>query len=244
MRVVYLGGKASGASCLQVLLGQCDVLGIELAGVAAAGRDGGIGDIARAANVAVFSEPDAIPECDLLISVQYDRILKARHIAKARRIAVNLHFAPLPEYRGCNQFSLAILDKRAEFGVTLHELDEGVDSGPILFERRFSIPENIWVDQLHEMTLKEAEILFVETLPLLVSGQFERRPQSDYVAERGEPRVSMRREIEELKQIDLSCSAEEIERRIRATAMPGFAPPYTMVAGERISLIRSRDTNS
>ena len=47
------------------------------------------------------------------------------------------------------------------------------------------------------------------------------------------------RPIDTLKQIDLSQPGNVIDRSIRATAMPGFAPPYAIVAGERIDLVRS-----
>ncbi|MBK8684503.1 MAG: hypothetical protein IPN26_05660 [Bacteroidetes bacterium] len=72
---------------------------------------------------------------DFLISVQYHQILNERHIQKARTLAINLHMAPLPEYRGCNQFSFAILDQYPEFGTTLHVMDERIDHGDILFEK-------------------------------------------------------------------------------------------------------------
>tara|TARA_R100001129_G_scaffold143530_1_gene104653 strand:- start:5140 stop:5862 length:723 start_codon:yes stop_codon:yes gene_type:complete len=238
-RVVYLGGKAPGAAGLKILLKMRDDLDIDLIGVGASQRDGGVSEIASDAGIPLIATPDDIPACDILISLQYDKILKARHIERAGEIAVNLHFAPLPEYRGCNQFSLAILDDRKEFGVTLHELDEGIDSGSILFERRFPIPEGIWVDQLHALALEHANALFAASLPALIKGEYEKRPQETLFAERGEPRMSYRKEIDALKQIDLSQPGNVIDRSIRATAMPGFAPPYAIVAGERIDLVRS-----
>ena len=53
----------------------------------------------------------ALAEVDIVLSVQYDQILRQCHIDKAGVIAINLHMAPLPEYRGCNQFFLPLLIK-------------------------------------------------------------------------------------------------------------------------------------
>lgn len=241
MRIVYLGGKATGADCLRILLDHVRTGDSKIVAVGAAARGGGIADIANHAGLTIIDGPDAIPECDLLISVQYDRILRARHIAKAAAIAVNLHYAPLPEYRGCNQFSLAILEGRQEFGVTLHEIDEGIDSGDILFESRFAVPQDIWVDQLHLLACEKARELFDTSVPKLIAGDYRRRPQSELFETRGEPRHSFRKEIDSLKQIDLTVGRDDIERRIRATAMPGFDPPYATVAGQRIELVRKSD---
>ena len=91
-------------------------------------------------------------DVDFLISVQYHNILKKEHIQKAKVLAVNVHMAPLPEYRGCNQFSFAIIDKAKVFGTTFHVLEEGIDSGDILFENRFPISEKLTVKELYEIT--------------------------------------------------------------------------------------------
>ena len=80
-------------------------------------------------------------------------------IEKAKEITVNLHMAPLPEYRGCNQFSYCIINEDNFFGTTIHKLEEGIDSGPILFEDRFSIPDKLWVNE-DDMTFNRSVNLF------------------------------------------------------------------------------------
>ena len=104
-------------------------------------------------NLNEFLDADS---CDIAISVQYDKILKKSHISKAKEIFVNLHMAPLPEYRGCNQFSFAIIDSAKEFGTTIHRLEEGIDSGAIIFEDRFPISKNCWVNELYEITYQRS----------------------------------------------------------------------------------------
>ncbi len=66
----------------------------------------------------------------VLLSVQYDRIVTGKQLANFDH-ALNLHFGPLPEYRGCFPTKWAIInDEHA--GVTLHHMVEEIDAGPIL----------------------------------------------------------------------------------------------------------------
>lgn len=134
--------------------------------------DNDLSQLAMKYNIPLLGSLDDIPECDIIYSVQHHELLKSGHIGMARRIAVNLHLAPLPEYRGCNQFSFAIIDDVKEFGVTLHRIDTRIDHGDLLFERRFPIPENCWVNDLYSLTLEHAAVLFKESFPDLVYGKF------------------------------------------------------------------------
>jgi methionyl-tRNA formyltransferase len=177
----------------------------------------------------------SIGEFDFLFSVQCDKILEAQHIACASRLAVNLHMAPLPEYRGCNQFSFAIYNGDREFGTTLHRLESGIDEGAILSERRFPIQE----DETAQTLLKKCEIesreLFVESLGSIINEGYTLVPQSEF--EHRESRFYYRRDIEDLKRIDLTQSVAEIDRRVRATTMPGFEPPYVVLGQMKYSII-------
>ena len=141
--------------------------------------------------------------------------------------------APLPEYRGCNQFSFAIADGKTEFGTTVHKMEQNIDGGDILFERRFPIPFNCWVEELYQLTFDASLDLFIETLPAILAGNYPLQAQKDLIPSRGTS-IHYRNEIHALKQIDLSLSKEEIEKRIRATAMPGFEPPFCIVNDEKL----------
>jgi len=99
-----------------------------------------------------------------------------------------------------------------------------------LFERRFPIPENSYSRDLHRRTNEESILLFEECLPLLLQGKYQRIPQQSLIAARGTA-IHFRNEIEGLKQIDLSWSLDKIQRYIRATEFPPFAPPYAIING-------------
>lgn len=236
--IIFLGAKSIGYYCMEFLLENSHQLNIRVCG-AITGRKTGTGEkhdieqLCKQYNIPVIKSLEKLEEynpVDFLISVQYNRILKKQHIAKAKELAVNLHMAPLPEYRGCNQFSYAIIDGKKEFGTTLHVLDESIDGGDILFERRFPIPEDAYARDLFKKTDEVSLTLFKECIPLLLQGKYKRTPQQLLVADRGTS-LHFRNEIEKLKQIDLSWTPEKIQRHIRATEFPPFDPPYTIING-------------
>lgn len=236
-RIVFLGSKPIGYHCLQFLLQHQDELDLLVTGVCTRLRKefGGDHDLARLATehrVPVLPSLDDIPPCDMIYSVQHHELLTAEHINKSK-IAVNLHLAPLPEYRGCNQFSFAIMDEAREFGVTIHQIDTLIDHGDVLFEHRFSIPEDCWVNDLYDLTFNAAVKLFHESIADLTTGNYTAIPQSELLKTRKES-LHFRNEINDLKQIDLGWSSEQIAKTVRATYMPGFEPPFALIGGRKV----------
>lgn len=238
VRIVFLGSKPIGYQCLQYLLAQRTQLGIELLAIRTQQRSEfdaayDLEHLAQEHQLPLLNHLHEIPECDIIYSVQHHELLKPAHIAKAKTIAVNLHLAPLPEYRGCNQFSFAIMDEVKEFGVTIHEIDQRIDHGAILFEQRFPIDPACWVQDLYQQSVDAAYQLFVHSLGDIVSGNYKKTSQTELLAQRP-AKLHYRSEIQELKHIDINQGAAAIEKRIRATAMPGFEPPYCLVNGQKV----------
>jgi methionyl-tRNA formyltransferase len=243
--IVFLGSKPIGYRCLEHLLQEQLQLNYRVAGILTQARSEfgsgyNLNELAARYKVPVLDSLDALPECDILYSVQYHRILKQVDIDRAAEIAVNLHMAPLPEYRGSNQFSYAILEGRETFGTTIHQMDARIDHGDMLFERRFAIPPQCWIKELYDLTEAQSLHLFMETLPNIVAGNYQRTPQRSLEESRGTA-LHFRSDIHSLKEIDLSWDADRIERHIRATAMPGFEPPYAIVGGRKVHLTPEPD---
>jgi methionyl-tRNA formyltransferase len=242
--VLFLGSKPIGYQCLEYLIREGDAMGIRIAGVLSNDnlrfdKAQSVRRLAAEADLRFIEDLEQVvsePPVDFLLSVQYHQILKPRHIAQARRLAINLHMAPLPEYRGCNQFSFAIFDGAKVFGTTLHRLEEGIDSGDILAERRFPLPEGCFVQDLYAMTHEASVVLFKESIGDIFAGRYTLTPQASLVEARGTS-LHYRSEISRLKTIDLTHDPQKILRQIRATAMPGFEPPYAVVEGRKIYMI-------
>ena len=236
--LLFLGSKPIGYECLAWLIQQQNSLNIEVTGILTQARkEFGSGsdliELAAENGIQVYTDPDTMPECDIIYSVQYHKILKKVHISKARQIALNLHMAPLPEYRGSNQFSFAIIDEKKEFGTTIHKIDTRIDHGDILFQQRFPIPDNCWVDELYKLTFDASVKLFKDTLPSVINQTYQPIPQETLVAQYGAS-LHYRNEMDTLKIIDLNWDKEKTERYIRATSMPGFEPPYCIIDGRKV----------
>ena len=241
--VIFLGSKGVGHHCLNHLLTNQTKLGIRVTAVLTNDRkikpdDLSILDLCDEYDIPVLAEMDNLltfDRPDFLISVQYHQILKEEHITRAKELAMNLHMAPLPEYRGCNQFSFAIIDDVAEFGTTLHVMGTGIDSGDILFERRFPIEPDCMVADLYEKTLIESKQLFENDIVKIFSGDYKKITQDSLVATRGTS-IHYRKEIDEIKQFERSWPEEKILRYFRATYFPPFPPPYFFDEGEKIEV--------
>lgn len=243
-RILFLGNKDIGYECLLELVSRQHELNIQCVGVLSqnkgsiTGKKANIIALAEEHHIPVLTSLDdleQIPNIDYLISVQYHLILQQKHIRFAQKLCVNLHMAPLPDYRGCNQFSFAILDGATEFGTTIHVLDEGIDSGDILWEDRFPISQTISVQELYDVTYQKSVALFKKALPLLVQDQYSRIPQKTFVGKRP-ANFHLRNEMDQIKCIELSWPKEKIETYIRATYFPPFDPPFAWLDGKKIDI--------
>lgn len=237
-----MGSKPIGYQCLAYMLSQQGTLDIEVAGILTQSRKEFNGNhdlvsLAAQNNIPVIDSLADVPVCDIIYSVQYHQILKAGDIARATQIAINLHMAPLPEYRGSNQFTFAILEEKAEFGTTIHTMKPGVDNGDILFQKRFPIAADWWVSDLYDKTYDASLNLFKQTLKHIVDGRYNPVPQQLLEGKYGTS-MHYRKEMAALKVIDLSWDKEKIQRHIRATSMPGFEPPYCFIDGEKVYFTR------
>ena len=177
---------------------------------------------------------------DFIISIQYHKILKPKHIQVANKLAINLHMAPLPDYRGCNQFSFAIYNNAKIFGTTIHRLESGIDNGDIIVEKRFEIDVNEDVKSLYEKTYEASIRLFEENISDILSLNYSVIKQADLLVAR-ETHYYTRNDINRLKRIDLNQSEEEIILKIKATAMPGFEQPFAIVDGEKYYIIPEKN---
>lgn len=248
-KIAYLATKPIGYQCLQTLIQQQQTLGYQVVAVLTKpnkqdNNKTNIATLAKANNIPLLNNlNNLLPlDIDILISVQYHKILEQKHINVAKQLAVNLHMAPLPEYRGCNQFSFAILDKAKTFGTTLHKITTKIDGGDILFEKRFPIPPNCWVKQLHQTTCQHSLQLFNQSLPHLINANYTPTPQSQY--KNRSSNFHLRTEIEKIKQLNLSWSEEKINRHIRATYFPPFEPPYFLIQQQKIYIHPANFTNN
>lgn len=117
---------------------------------------------------------------DLGVSVFYDKIIRQWFIDRCSRI-LNIHNSPLPRYRGVSPINWALRNGESEHGVTIHELEAGIDTGAVVAQVRYSIyPEFDEVVDVYRRSLEHAWTLFRHTMPLL--DRIVAIPQDDALA--------------------------------------------------------------
>lgn len=115
--------------------------------------------------------------CDLAISFGYRHLLMADVLSTAKRPVLNLHIAYLPWNRGAHPLFWAAYDGTPA-GVTIHEIDTGIDTGPICFQRKFEFDyQTETFASAYKKLIKHVEILFEEHAGELLSGKYSSRPQ-------------------------------------------------------------------
>jgi phosphoribosylglycinamide formyltransferase 1 len=94
---------------------------------------------ARDAAIADWLEDRAV---DLVVLAGYMQLLSAAFVERFRDRVINVHPALLPAFPGLDAVGQALDAGVAVTGVTVHYVDEGVDTGPVLLQREVAIPEN------------------------------------------------------------------------------------------------------
>jgi methionyl-tRNA formyltransferase len=107
---------------------------------------------------------------DLIISAHFQRILPARIFNRARAGALNLHPSLLPKYRGMAPQHWPIILGDAETGVTVHCIDDGVDTGRIMRQVRIPLDPEIYIHELQIKFLAVYRSIMIEAVERLLSG--------------------------------------------------------------------------
>jgi methionyl-tRNA formyltransferase len=111
----------------------------------------------------------------VLVSLEFDRLLPvARYGSKN---LFNLHFSALPKFRGMYTSAWPLLQGETESGVTLHVVDEGIDTGDIVAQVRFPIGPEDTARDLYLKYIAHGTRLFQANIAAVLSGRQERRPQ-------------------------------------------------------------------
>lgn len=110
---------------------------------------------------------------DLVISYGYRHILKANVLATARRPPINLHIAYLPFNRGAHPLFWAAYEG-TPIGVTIHEIDPGIDTGPICFQEPVELDKSVETFASGYTKLIAAmESLFIDQMDRLLDADYE-----------------------------------------------------------------------
>jgi len=169
---------------------------------------------------------------DIGVVVAYGHILKPELLALPRLGMVNVHPSLLPELRGAAPVEWAIINGLERTGVTIMQLDAGMDSGPILHQIPHAIDSEVSAGELSEHLAEMGTLALVETLALLEQGQLRPVPQ-DHALATYAPKLTR-----EIARIDWTKDARTIACLIRGLdPRPGA---WTELDGSELKLFGGR----
>jgi methionyl-tRNA formyltransferase len=226
MRVVFIGTGEIGVPTLQALLGsEHEVVGVVTQPDKPAGRDQKVQAPAIKAALAEkkmsilqparIKDRQAIEEIrglqpDAIVVMAYGQILP-RDVLEIPKIAcLNLHASLLPRWRGAAPIQAAIAAGDRETGITVMYMNEGLDTGDILLQRKIDILPDETGSSLHDRLAQIAPEALIESLQLLASGNAPRMPQNNTLATVA-PKL-----MRDDGRINWNEPAEVIERKVRA----------------------------
>lgn len=171
-------------------------------------------------------EPEAVEtlrsyEADIFVVVAFGQILSEEILQMPKYGCVNIHASLLPKYRGAGPIQWAIIDGEKETGITIQQMDKGVDTGDILFQSVVPIDAKETGESLFEKLAKAGAALIVEALPKIEAGEVTPRKQDESQASHAKMlQKSMSR-------IDWNRKAEELDCLIRGMiSWPGASSGY------------------
>ena len=187
--------------------------------------------------VRIRKEPEFIQtlrdmQPDVIVVVAFGQILPKEILDIPRLGCVNVHASLLPKFRGAAPIQWSIIDGEKETGVTIMQMNEGLDTGDILTQKIVPITAEDTGESLFDKLCEAGGQLLLETLPKLENGSITPVKQD-------ESKSSYAKMLtKELGHIDFSGSAVEIERLIRG--LNSWPSAYTKYEGKTLKIWKSR----
>jgi len=226
-RLIFAGTPAFAATALQALL---DAGQIPVAVYTQPDRPAGRGRKLQASPVKLLAQAHQIPvyqpenfkaeadvetlkeqDADLMIVVAYGLLLPPAVLRAPRRGCINIHASLLPRWRGAAPIQCAILAGDRETGVTIMQMDEGLDTGDMLLKSRCAIDETDTGGSLHDKLAQLGGDALLQVLEKMQRGedlhpQVQDDSQSTYAAKLSKQEAML----------DWSEAAAALARRVRA----------------------------
>ena len=226
MKILFMGTPDISAACLSRLLDD----GFSVVGVATGDdKPRGGGNVMTPSPVKRVAEENGIPvyqpktlrggafagplaalSPDVIVVVAYGKILPPDVLAFPKYGCINLHVSLLPKYRGAAPMQRAIMAGETETGVTVMQMDEGVDTGDILAVERFAISPEDTFGTIHDRSAEVGAALLSKTLCDMEAGRAHRVKQPTEGAS-----YAAKIEKEECA-VDFTAPAKQVADKIRA----------------------------
>jgi methionyl-tRNA formyltransferase len=247
VRVVFMGTPDFAAACLRAVAAVHEVALVVCQPDKPAGRGGQL----TAPPVKLLAQELALPViqpksartgelrdalaasgAELAIVVAYGKILPKDVLEALPRGCINVHASLLPKYRGAAPIQWAVIDGEPETGVSIMQLDEGMDTGPVLLERRIALDASWTSGDLFEQLKSVGSEALLEALQRIAEGRAVPREQDHTRA------THARMLVKEDGVIDFTQPAAKVAARIRGVdPWPGA---QALLRGNTLKLFRAR----
>jgi phosphoribosylglycinamide formyltransferase-1 len=124
----------------------------------------------RAARDAAMAAWLAERDVDLVVLAGYMRLLSEAFLSRFPDRVINVHPALLPAFRGLDAIQQALDYGVKVFGVTVHFVDQGVDSGPVILQRAVELPDAVDAEAVHDLLRPLEHELLPEAIRLIARG--------------------------------------------------------------------------
>jgi methionyl-tRNA formyltransferase len=153
---------------------------------------------------------------DIIVVAAYGRILPKYVLDYPKYGCINIHGSILPRYRGAAPIQRAIMAGETEIGVTIMQMEEGLDTGDMILKGSFEITENDNYGDIHDRLATLGGSLCVDAMKKIFAGEATYEKQDDSLS-------NYAHKIEKAdRAIDFTASTAEIVNKIRAFApIPG-----------------------
>ncbi|MBR3103248.1 MAG: methionyl-tRNA formyltransferase [Lachnospiraceae bacterium] len=248
MKIVFMGTPDYAATALEAIL----QAGYEVTGVVCQpdkpkGRSGALAacpvkECALKYNLPVFQperikRPEAVAElkkfpADVFVVAAFGQILSEEILTMPKYGCINIHASLLPKYRGAAPIQWCIVDGEKETGVTIMQMDAGIDTGDILFTKKVEITEEETGGSLFDKLSQAGAELIVEALPKIEAGEVNPVKQEEALSNYA------RMLKKEDGQINWKRPAEEIGRQVRG--MDPWPSAYTYYKGKQFKIWKAQ----
>lgn len=167
---------------------------------------------------------------DVCVVFAYGRILPPDVLHSPPLGCINLHASLLPRYRGAAPIQWALVNGEKETGISLMQMDEGLDTGPVFTQRAIRIPERCTGGDLTRLIHDLAVDVVRRDLPMVTSGA--RPVAQDHSAASHAPPLEKHHLV-----LDFNTTALELDQRIRAFApAPGA---HCFIGNKRLKVLEA-----
>ncbi len=242
-----MGTPAFAVPGLRTLIEQHDVVGVVTQPDRPAGRGrqlrpSPVKQLALEANIPVYQPKSLRKEAmakplhewqpDLIVVTAFGQILRPHVLELPPLGCVNVHASLLPRWRGASPIQHAILVGDVESGVTLMQMDVGLDTGPILVREAIPLAADETAVSLHDKLAELGAQMLAQHLGDIINGRIQPTPQ-DNAQSTYAPMIS-----KEDGRLNWRQTAVELDRHIRAmTPWPGATTSWQ---GKRLKIVSAR----